>query len=31
MSKDRRAFLALQKSELEKWKRVIEKAGIILN
>jgi tripartite-type tricarboxylate transporter receptor subunit TctC len=24
-------FLALQKSELEKWKNVIEKAGIILN
>jgi len=24
-------FLALQKSELEKWKNVIEKAGIVLN
>jgi tripartite-type tricarboxylate transporter receptor subunit TctC len=25
------SFLALQKSELEKWKNVIEKAGIVLN
>src|SRR5262249_7511254 len=25
------SFLALQKSELEKWKHVIEKAGIVLN
>ena len=25
------SFLALQKSELEKWKKVIAKAGIVLN
>ena len=25
------SFAALQKSELEKWKKVIEKAGIVLN